>query len=113
MGKSFTGRIVYSSQKWGECPDNPEIRPIIKLRAALLNFENASKQLLEAAEQVNAPEFELLRAHIQKQMKNSISYAEQAFKRVCSFGDLVYNRSKLSKVASGRRKYFPGRGPSK
>lgn len=113
MGKSFTGRIVYASQKWGECPDNPEIRPIIKLRAALLNFEDASKQLLEACDQVRSPEIELLAAHIKQQMKNSMSYSKQAFQRLCSLGDIVYGRSKLSKVAEERRNYFPARGPSK
>lgn len=102
----YTGRVCYPVDRWQKSlTDNPEMRQVVRLRSAILNFEAASKELLLACETAKVDELQLLAAHVKKQMENSISYAKSVFQRLNAIGDLMCENSKLGKINKARREY--------
>lgn len=113
MGESKTGKITYPHERWNTCPEESDMRQVVKLRAAILNFESAAKTLLEAYASCTVSELIPVATHVHKQAQNSIAYAKSVFAKLQSLGDTVYDRSKMAKINESRKNYVPARGPSK
>lgn len=104
---SERGKCSWPVEKWNAALKNADLREVAELRGAILEFESASKKLMECCEKFTTPELQPIMTHVKIQMKNAMSYSKQVFQRLQSIGNDVYQRSKLAQINTARKLYEP------